>query len=227
MAWRANLQRKAREIKEQVLTSSYEAHACHITSALSCVDILVDVFYRLKSEKDIFLFGKASGVGAFYAVLADLGHFARSEIAEYLKKYPLPSREVPGVLFSFGSLGHALPVAVGMALADRDRKVYVLLSDGECQEGTTYEAALFARHHNLTNLYVIVDDNQIQALGYTHDILDLSTAWEFLGKTIPHFTRVTTLKGAGVSFMEGDPAWHYKNLTPALLEQALTEIRNG
>lgn len=219
-----NYKEKVRQIKSDILNASFESGACHIGSALSCVDILVPLLYGTLSEKDVFLFSKASGVSAYYAILCDKGHFSKEKLAEYLKNYPLPSTDVPGVIHSVGSLGHGLPVAVGMAFADRTRNVYCLMSDGEVQEGTTYESALFARQHKLTNLFVIVDDNEIQGLNYTSGILDLQTAYDFLRNTLPNVDIVRTVKGAGVDFMEGKPEWHYKNLTPELLEKALCQI---
>lgn len=215
---------KYNEIKKMVLEASFEAGACHIGSALSCVKILVDLFYGKMKERDIFLFSKASGVATFYSILVDKGYFPKDKLAYYLKNYPLPSKEIPGVIHSVGSLGHGLPVAVGLALGDRTRNVYCLMSDGECQEGTTYESALFARQHKLSNLFVIVDDNQIQGLDYTSSILDLTTAYSFLKETLLNIDIVKTIKGEGVDFMEGKPEWHYRNLTAELLEKALCQI---
>lgn len=214
-----------KSLKRDILISSYEANACHIGSALSCVDIMVDIFNCLK-EDDIFIFSKASGVATYYAILAEKGYFPKYRLAEYLKNYPLPSKEVPGVIHSFGSLGHGLPVAVGMAYANRDRDVYVLMSDGECQEGTTYESALFARQHKLTNLYVIIDYNKIQALGHTKDIIDLTTAFEFLKNTIPNCEVVDTIKGQGVARFENESSWHYNNLNDIILNEALEDIND-
>jgi transketolase len=97
------------------------------------------------------------------------------------------------------------------------------MSDGECQEGTTWESALFARQHNLKNLFVIIDDNKIQALGHTKDILDLTTAYEFMKNTLPNCEIVETIKGEGVSFMKDRADWHYRNLTELELVQALNE----
>lgn len=213
----------SRTIKRLVLQASYDAGACHIGSALSCVDILLDIFSK-KKEEDVFLFSKASGVASYYALLSQMGFFPEEKIAEYLKNYPLPSKEVPGVIHSVGSLGHGLPVAVGLAYGDRTRNVYCLMSDGEVQEGTTYESALFARQHKLTNLFVIIDDNKIQGLDFTEGILDLTTAYKFLKETLPNCDVVETVKGQGIDFMEGRPEWHYKNLTPELLEKALKQI---
>ena len=218
------MQEKLSQLKKDILNASYNANACHIGSALSCVEILVDILYKQIKKKDVFIFGKASGVVAYYAILADQGVFPKDKIAEYLSKYPLPSEEVPGVEFSFGSLGHALPVAVGMAYADRTRGVWVLLSDGECQEGSTLEAVQFAGQHNLTNLHVFVDNNGLQANGSTKDIIDMNTTWNFMFETLPDVEIIDTVKGAGVDFMENDYTWHYKNLTEDELKAALTQV---
>jgi transketolase len=209
-------------IQKNILTASFEAKACHLGSALSCVDILVDLFDNVIQPNDVFLFSKASGVATYYAILADRGYFAPDKLAEYIHKYPLPSKEVPGVLHSFGSLGHGLSVAAGLALADRKRKVYVLLSDGECQEGSTMEAVLFARQHRLDNLYVHIDYNKLQACGAIDDVLKVD--WNFFEYNLPHCKIHHTIKGAGIDFMEGDYNWHYQNLTPELLDEALKQI---
>ena len=219
-----DLQDISLKIRRSILKASFKANACHLGSALSCVEILVSLYYKILKKDDIFLFSKASGVSALYAILADKGYFPKSKIAYYLKKYPLASKKVPGVIHSVGSLGHGLSVAAGMALADRKRKVYVLLSDGECQEGSTYEASLFARQHKLTNLYVTIDFNRYQACGAIKDILDLTTSFDFLKRTLPNLKVVKTIKGKGISFMEDDYTWHYRNLTPFLLKQALKEL---
>lgn len=215
---------KASQIRRDVINASYEAKACHIGSALSCVDLLVELLYKKVTADDIFIFGKASGVATYYAILADKGVFPKQKLVEYLKNYPLPSTEVPGIVHSFGSVGHALSVACGMALGDRTRKIYVLLSDGDLQEGSTYEAALFARQHKLTNLHVYVDDNKLIACGKTEDILSLTTAYDFFKKTIPNFTRVQTVKGAGIDFMEGSVDWHYRNLSWEERDNAICQI---
>jgi|SRR3990167_477760 len=208
-------------LRKLILEKSYEAGACHIGSALSCVDIVKEIYDIL--GEDVFIFGKASGAAALYCVLAERGIIDKDRLAYYLKYYPLPSKEVPGVVHSVGSLGHSLPVAAGMALGNRARKVYVLISDGECQEGTTYETALFARQHKLDNLFVIVDANGFQALGRTADILDLETAFEFLGKCFANFDVRRTIKGQGVARFENDNSWHYKNLSKEDLELCLKE----
>ena len=214
---------EAKTLRRDILDASYNAGACHIGSALSCVDIVLDIHERM-DEQDVFLFGKASGVATYYCYLAHQGKFSKEKTPEYLKNYPLPSKEVPGIIHSFGSMGHALPVAVGMALGDRTRDVYVLLSDGECQEGSTYEACLFAGQHELTNLHVYVDDNGLQAGGATSAILDLTLAFEFMRYILHDCNIVPTVKGKGVDFMSNDYNWHYRNLTPELYYKAIERL---
>lgn len=214
----------ANQIRRDIINISYEAKACHIGSALSCVEILLDILYKRKIKPEHFIFGKASGVLVYYIILAELGYFPKEALVTNIKKYPLPSTEVPGVIHSFGSVGHALSIACGMALGDRENEYHVLLSDGDLMEGSTYEAALFAGHHKLDNLYVHVDDNKVVALGATEDILSLTTAYDFYQKTIPNFYIHDTIKGKGVDFMEGTHKWHYANLTEELRDKALCQI---
>jgi transketolase len=238
----------ARKIRQNILRASYEAGACHIGSALSCVEILMVLYSGILKEDDVFIFSKASGACTLYEILAEKGIIDRQEVSDYLKKYPLAGREVPGVIWSAGSLGHGLPIAVGMALADKKRKVYCLVSDGEMQEGTTWESALFANQYNLNNLTVIVDRNFFQACGKTEDILKLeplAKKWEAFGwgtKTInghslveienslkllhkkPLLIIAKTVKGKGVSFCENEYSWQYRNLDEGLLKLALKEL---
>ena len=216
----SNLKQKANEIRRQILQSSFNAKACHIGSALSCVDIMVDLHYRVLNKDDIFLFSKASGVATYYSILADKGYFAKEKIAEYLHNYPLPSKEVPGIIHSCGSLGHGLPVATGIAYAKRDTQVYVLISDGEVQEGTFWESILFKHQHKLDNLHIIVDWNGHQAMGRIEEILDIP--WDFVRSMGVEV--VDTIKGQGVDFIEDKTEWHYKNLSEEQLKEALCQI---
>ncbi len=124
-----NLKNKIKQIKRDILISSFKAKACHIGSALSCVEILVDLYYNRMGKNDLFLFCKASGVSVLYAILADKGYFPKNKIAYYLKKYPLCSKKVKGIIHSVGSVGMGLSVGVGLAFANRKRKVYCLISD--------------------------------------------------------------------------------------------------
>lgn len=218
-----NLQQKAKQIRRDLLTASYNAGACHIGSSLSCVDIMVDLFYNKMKEDDLFIFSKASGVATYYSILADKCYFPKEDISYYLKNYPECSKEVPNVLHSVGSVGHGLPISVGLAYSNPNKNVYVLMSDGECQEGVNFEASLFARQHKLNNLFVIIDNNKIQACDFTDDVLNMETAFKFYKDTLPNCEIVETIKGQGVSFMENRPEWHYKNISLEQLETTLKE----
>jgi len=220
----ADIKKIIKKVKRSILVNSYKTHACHIGSALSCARILVELYFKIMKPHDLFIFAKASGVSALYAVLAEKRVISKNKIAYYLKHYPLASKEVPGVLHSVGSVGMGLSVAVGLALADWKRDVYCLVSDGQLQEGVTYEAALFAHQHNLKNLHVICDDNEFQACGRTEDILDLSNSFGFFAFTFPDFKRVRTTKGDGVDFIENKTEWHYRNLNKQELKNALCQI---
>lgn len=242
------LENFAKQIRKDILTASYQSKACHIGSALSCVEILAVLYQKILKKKDVFVFSKASGISTLYAILARKGIFSKEKVAGYLKKYPLAGREVPGIIWSAGSLGHGLPVATGLALADKKRKVYCLVSDGELEEGTTWESALFANHRNLNNLAVIVDRNYIQACGKTEEIAQLeplAEKWRAFGWEVkeinghdfneienalklthqkPLIIIAKTVKGKGVDFMEDNFEWHYKNLTPELYQKAIESL---
>lgn len=216
---------KKNTLRLGVIENSYKAKACHIGSALSSLEILEEIFKKKKKD-DLFIFAKASGAVAYYLMLAQEGIIPHKKVAYYLKRYPLPSKEVPGVIWSGGSLGHGLPVACGLALGNRKRDVYVLMSDGEIQEGTTWESILFARQHKLKNLKIYIDKNGLQACGRTKDIMDIDEALEYLNKLFPLHIR-KTIKGKSVGFMENKVEWHYFNLTKELHERAISEINNG
>jgi len=220
----SDLNKKRQYIRSLILKSSFETGACHIGSALSCVDILVDLYYKILQPEDIFVFSKASGASTLYAILADKGYFPLDQLNYYLKNYPECSKEVPGVIHSVGSIAHGLPIAVGLAYSNPNKKVYVLTSDGECQEGVNFEASLFARQHKLTNLYVIIDNNKIQACDFTENVINMDTAFKFYKETLPNCEIVDTIKGKGVSFMEEKMEWHYRNISEEQLQQALDEI---
>lgn len=232
-------------IRHKILETSYRAKACHIGSALSCVEIL-DAIYETKKEyqKDVFIFSKASGVAAVYC------RECPRRAVSYLRRFPLPTKGKAGLIWSGGSLGQGLSVASGLAYADRSRDVYVLLSDGELQEGQTWEAIMFAAHHKLGNLKVIVDRNRLQALGNTEDICGLDpllrkfhafnwVAVEVDGHsvkdlknalthynipTVPKVVIANTIKGKGVPFMENKYEWHYKNLTEEGFAEAILSM---
>lgn len=232
-------------LREKILRCSFLAGACHIGSALSCVEI-VEAVHEFKRPQDIFIFAKASGVAALYCYLHSL-----EKSWKFLKKYPLPSKQA-GLIWSGGSLGMGLSVAAGMAYFNRKRKVYCLISDGELQEGQTWEAIQFAGHHDLSNLVCIVDNNKMQSLGEVKKVSDIEKIherfrefrWQFVRldghdkkqikyglkyhsvkmKNCPKVIVADTIKGKGVSMMENDFRWHYRNLNLDGLQKALLEV---
>lgn len=211
------------------------------------------------SERDRFILSKGHGCASLYAVLAESGFFPLDWLetfyqnGSYLAGH-ITHRHVPGVEVSTGSLGHGLSIATGMALAaKRDRKthrVFVLLSDGECDEGSTWEPILFAPHHRLDNLIAIVDYNKIQSLGTVKEVMDLepfAEKWRAFGWATreidghnigeieealtaipfeegrPSCVIAHTVKGKGVSFMENELLWHYRSPQEEF-EAALAEL---
>lgn len=181
----------SKNVRKDILTMSEKAQSAHTGGALSCVEILVSLYFQsakvypkkpIDEKRDRIVFSKAHDVKVLYSVLAQKGFFKKSQLLTYEQDdSSLPGhstrRSVPGIEVSTGSLGHGLSIACGIAYALRLKKnkarVYAILSDGECDEGSTWEAALFASHHNLSNLTVIIDYNKLQGYGFTKDILNL------------------------------------------------------
>jgi len=247
----------AKKIRKRVIELLYKHKAAHLGSCMSCIEILVALYFKIMRPEDKFLLSKGWAAAALYSVLAEKGIIDWDDLYENYyelgsKYWGLVHHTVPGIEHSFGSAGHGLPVAIGMALADRNRKVFVLMSDGEMDCGTTWESALFAPHHKLDNLVVLVDYNKLQAFGKTNEVLNLEPliqkwkdfnwdvykidghnfpqllkvlklAIEKKGK--PHIIICHTVKGKGISFAENKLEWHYFNLTPELYEKAKRELR--
>ena len=214
-------------------------------------------------DRDRFILSKGHGAAGLYAVLAERGFFPASWLDDfYIDGARLPGHVthvgVPGVDASTGALGHGLAVGCGMALAakrdGRSHRVFVLLSDGECDEGGVWEAALFAPHHRLDNLVAIVDYNKIQSLGTVREVLDLeplAAKWEAFGWATreidghdvgaieaacrhlplsagrPSCIVAHTVKGKGVSFMENALLWHYRAPDEDELRRALGELEHA
>lgn len=256
----------ADRIRRIVIDQSKRANIGHIGSALSIADLLGALYGEVLNvsgsddpERDRFVLSKGHAALALYAALnlvdaideAALDSFATDGSA--LGAHP--EHVVPGIDFSTGSLGHGLSMAAGAALAARlahsSRRTFVLLSDAECNEGSLWEAAMFASHHRLSNLVAIVDADGQQALGYTREVLDLSPLadrWASFGwdshevdghdvdalmQTIdrldfdhgpPHVIVAHTTFGKGVSFMESKIEWHYWPMSDEQYEQALREL---
>jgi transketolase len=242
----------------------------HVASALSCADILVSLYFHIArvspervtaADRDRIILSKGHASAALFACLAERGFFALSWLASYCQDgAPLaehPSRGgVPGVEVSTGSLGHGLGVGAGLALGARldgsPSRVFVLMSDGECNEGSVWEAALWAPRHGLGNLVAIIDFNKLQATGSSVEITELAPlvdkwrafGWDAVevdghdfGQLVPALERqgagrpqvvvAHTVKGKGVSFMEGNLEWHYRPPSQDDLRRALDEVANS
>ena len=259
----------AAAIRRIVLEQSRRAHVGHIGSCLSVADVVAALYGSVLSiphpgdpERDRFIMSKGHAALALYAALHLRGWLGADELACFCgdgsRLGVHPERSLPGVDFSTGSLGQGLPVGAGAALAARaqgsQRRVFVLLSDAECNEGSVWEAAMFAAHHRLTNLVAIVDDNGQQALGATREILDttnLAERWRAFGwearvvdgndaaavasaaagfcteEGPPHVLVASTVFGRGVSFMERQVRWHYMPMSDTEYVQAMEEVERA
>lgn len=264
-----NYNKTAKEIRKKILKMIYNSQSSHIGAALSCVDILTILYFKIlkinpanpwSPNRDRFILSKGHAASALYAALSKRGFFAEKTLNEYCKDgSKLPGHStmhcVPGVEVSTGSLGHGLSIGVGIALAARHDKrnyrTFVLLSDGECNEGSLWEAVMFAAHHKLDNLIAIVDCNKLQAFGKTKEVINLeplADKWRTFGWSVkeidghklnkievclkqipfkkgkPSAIIANTIKGKGVSFMENSIAWHYKSPTQEQYKRAIKEI---
>lgn len=259
----------ASAIRRIILEQSRRANVGHIGSALSIADIVAalygQVFVGLDPDdpnRDRFVLSKGHAVLAVYAALFIKGWLSNADLDTYCGDDSLlgvhPERELRGVDFSTGSLGHGLSIAAGAALAARlkgaRRRALALVSDAECNEGSLWEAVMFAAHHQLANLIAIVDLNGQQALGYTKEVLSLTPmadrwrafGWDVhevdghdaatLGRTIaaldvadgpPHVLIARTVFGHGVSYMESQIKWHYLPMSEDEYRQALLEVSEG
>lgn len=258
----------ARRVRTQCLRMVHRAKASHIGSALSIADLMAVLYGGVMrvdprrpdwSERDRFLLSKGHACTAAYATLAETGFFDRALLETFSRDGSRLAGHItsgtPGVEVSTGSLGHGLSIACGMALAAKmngeSYRTFALLSDGECDEGSIWEAAMLAGHHHLDNLIVIVDYNKIQSLGQVSEILDLepfAAKWgafrwavqEVDGHDVRALTETFaavpfsagqpscviahTVKGKGVSFMEDLVEFHYKPPSDEQLARALAEV---
>jgi transketolase len=250
-----DLEAVARRIRGAVIDLSHNAQTPHLGSSLSCVDILVAAYWGALNidaqnpddpNRDRFILSKGHAAITLYAVLAQRGFFPMDLLDVYAKpgarlsEHPI-YRSVPGVEATTGSLGHGLSLGLGMALAGkiqgRSYRVFTVVSDGECNEGSVWEAALFAPAHKLDNVAVIIDYNKWQATGRSDEIMSLNPLrqkWESFGwstheldghnlkalvdalRNVPDGSGkpvaivAHTVKGKGISFMEDDNNWHYR-----------------
>jgi len=265
----STLERLARDLRYQVVQLSHNAGTPHLGSALSCIDILVAAYWRAaridpaKADaftRDRLILSKGHAASALYTALAAREFFPESWLDSFgkhgspLAEQPAPHC-APGVELATGSLGHGLPVGIGMAMAARlakkDYRVFVVMSDGECNEGSVWEAAMFAPAQRLGRLVVVVDYNKWQATGRSNEVLNLPSlvekwrafgwaAREVDGHSLPQLIEALstdfpaegqptaiiahTVKGKGVSFMEDDNNWHYRIPTVEEVDTAAKEL---
>jgi transketolase len=250
------------QLKRQIITATTVTKEGHIPSAFSILDLVWTLYDRVlrfdpkqpKSDaRDRFILSKGHGSLAVYTVLAEKGFFPASELNQYctlkshLGGHP-DHNKVPGIEASTGSLGHGLPFGVGVAMALRirrvDRRVFVIVGDAECNEGSIWEAALLAAHHRLANLTCIVDYNhstdralgmgdmaaKFTAFGWAattingHDPAAIETALRASNPQKPTAIIAETIKGKGVKQMEGNPAWHHRCPSKEEMEAMFQEL---
>ncbi len=255
------------QIRNLIIQESMAAKVGHIGSALSVADVISalfkDVLYMPGTNnpaRDRFILSKGHAALALYAALSIKGIITEAQLQTYCRNGSLlgvhPEHFLEGVDISTGSLGHGLSIGAGLALGARLKgetyRSFVLASDAECNEGSFWEAIMFAGHHHLSNLVLLVDDNGQQAFGKTKDVIDLSSlsdklccfGWETYeadghdttelkdiltrldtNKGQPKAVICKTVCGKGVSFMEGKIEWHYLPMTPDQYKQALAELQ--
>ncbi len=244
-------------IKARLLQMHYESGVGHIGGNLSCVDAIAHLHLRVMDGDDSFVLSKGHSAGALYATLWAMGEISEAELQQYhhddthLAAHPAAhwNRRIP---FATGSLGHGLGLACGVAFGKRLRgeagTVYCLLGDGECQEGSTWEALIFAQHQKLDNLVVLIDANGLQGFGRTEDVASMGGLPQKLRglglqvqdidghceraldealaerRKAPQVIVLNTIKGHGVSYMQDRLEWHYLPMNEAQYHQALSEL---
>lgn len=259
----------ALKIRKHAVRMTNLGGSSHVGSVLSMADIVavlyggvlrVDPSNPEKADRDRFILSKGHAGAGIYAALAESGFFSTELLEKHCADGSVLSghvshRGVPGVEISTGSLGHGLSIGAGMAYGSKldkiDNRAFVLLSDGECDEGSTWEAALFASHHKLDNLIAIIDYNKIQSLAPVSETLQLepfADKWKAFGWSVAevdghdhtslyaHLSSVPTktgkpscfiahtIKGKGVSFMEKSVLWHYRTPRGSEYDEALNEL---
>jgi len=261
----------ARRVRRHCVRMTSKGGSSHVASCLSAVDIITVLYGKIMrisaenpraSNRDRFILSKGHAGAAVYATLAELGFFDTALLEDHYQDGSLFSghvshKGIPGVEVSTGSLGHGLGIAAGMAKAIKlkggSERVFVVVSDGECDEGSVWESALFAAHHQLDNLVCVIDCNAIQGLAPVSEVLNLeplSDKWRSFGwvvqevnghdhpalvsafETIPNKVGyplvciARTVKGKGVSFMEGKVEWHYRTAKGSDYDRAMDELED-
>lgn len=260
----------SKKLRVRILETSSNARIPHLGSCLSCIDILTSLYWHtlninpkepLDPLRDRFILSKGHGAPALFQVLAERGYFPISRLEDFGKpgsvfhEHPPKPGFIPGIEAATGSLGHGLPMGLGMALANRiqniNSQVYALLSDGECNEGSIWEAALLAGSQKISSLTAIIDFNKWQATDRSQEVMALDPlvdkwrtfgwdAYEINGHEInqilntldkaksnnskPTAIIAHTIKGKGISFMEDDNNWHYRTPNKEELSNAIKEI---
>ena len=266
-----DLSRVAHIIRRRTIETSARAKIPHLGSCLSCVELLTALYWRELNinpktpdarDRDRFVLSKGHGAPVLFQVLAERGFFALQRLSAFgqtgsvFHEHPPKPGYIPGVEAATGSLGHGLPMALGMAVAQRiqgiQSRCYTMLSDGECNEGSIWEAAMFAAGQNVNHLTAIIDYNKWQATGRSQEVMalePLAAKWEAFGwhaqqidghdfeaisqaldaarseTKKPSVIVADTIKGKGVSFMEDDNNWHYRTPNAQELAAALTELQ--
>lgn len=249
------IQEQIKDLRKTIFLTAYKGNTGHLASAFSVIEILYVLYFGgiLKydaanpdwEERDKLVMSKGQGSLALYSVLSKAGFFPQGELDTFCRPGSMLGGEpklgdIPGVEASTGSLGHGLSYAVGIAMAYKIQKkenhVYVIIGDGECQEGSVWEAVMAAKNFKLDNLTVIMDNNKLQAMGTVKELMgidDWSGKWKEFGwnvinvdghdvgqienvlkkqcvKDTPTMIIADTIKGKGVSFMENVPIWHFR-----------------
>ena len=246
------------KVRKSILKIANSSQCSHIGSNLSIVDILTTLYIKLlKNKKNYFILSKGHACLALYCVLKEMRFITEKTLNSFGKNDSIlmshASHKVPGIELSTGSLGHGLPVATGVALADKinkiKKKTFVLLSDGELDEGSNWESLLFSSHHKLNNLVIIIDYNKLQSIDFVKNTLNLEPLkqkFQSFGckvvsvdghnfkqlekvlsssSTKPLVIIANTIKGKGVSFMENSVLWHYKSLNSEDYQKAMKIIK--
>ncbi len=261
-----DLMQISKNIRKSIVKMNAKSFASHSGTALSTVDILSILYFKIMNvdvnnpklkNRDKFILSKGHGSSALYSTLAEKGFFDKKLLEGFyvdggLLPGHLDKEVVPGVEVSSGSLGHGLSLGIGMAIANKIDKlnshIYVMCGDGELNEGSVWEAIMYAPHKQLDNLTLVVDYNKLQGYGKTNDVINLESLnaklkafnWDVIEINGHDFheieeslTKATnkpkaiiahTIKGKGVSFMENEFVWHYKSPNEEQLKQALEEL---
>lgn len=240
------LELKAKEIRRKVLDLALKEGEAHLGGSFSEIEILLTLYEKVLKPEDKFLLSKGHACLPWYVILQEKGYNPK------IATHP-DIDEKNGIYSTSGSLGHGLPIGIGMAMVrklfKKNGNIYVLLSDGECQEGTTWESALIASHHKVNNLIAVIDRNAIQALDRTENVLSLGNleekfkvfgwqtrtinghlfpelidAFSYKSDSRPYVIIANTIKGKGVSYMENNPEWHGRKVNVERLKGAYEEL---